>query len=151
MNVRDWLHVEDHCRGIELSLQKGQPGETYNIGGGAELANYTVIDMICRSVDDAFTRDPKLAEHFPNAPAARGESSDTLKTYVSDRPGHDRRYAIDERKIRVELGYEPARTFEEGLASTIAWYLDNQSWWRAVLDGSYQTWIDRNYEGRTAA
>ena len=151
MNVRDWLHVEDHCHGIELVLEKGQAGDTYNIGGGEELPNHTVIDAICQAVDDAFASELGLSDRFPEAPAARGISSGSLKTYIADRPGHDRRYAIDERKIRDDLGYRPGRTFQEGLASTVAWYLDNEVWWRSVLDGSYQYWIDRNYEGRSAA
>jgi dTDP-glucose 4,6-dehydratase len=130
MNVRDWLHVDDHCRGLELALLGGRVGETYNIGGGAALTNQAVIDLICEGVDRAFRLDPQLARRFPNAPAAAGESSARLKTYVADRPGHDRRYAIDAAKISRELGYRPARGFEEGLASTIAWYLDNESWWR---------------------
>jgi dTDP-glucose 4,6-dehydratase len=149
MNVRDWLHVEDHCRGIELALAKGRPGETYNIGGGAELPNIQVIETICASVDAAFARDPALAERFPGAPAAKGERSDTLKTYVTDRLGHDRRYAIDETRARAELGYAASRDFAEGLAATIAWYLANEPWWRAVMDGSYRQWIDLNYGARS--
>jgi dTDP-glucose 4,6-dehydratase len=150
MNVRDWLHVEDHVRGIELVLDGGRIGETYNIGGGEELPNIGVIEAICAAVDGAFAADESLAARFPDAPASRGEPSASLKTYVTDRPGHDRRYAIDETKIRGELGYSPARDFREGLAATIAWYLANEGWWRAVMDGSYRTWIDRNYSGRSA-
>ena len=145
MNVRDWLHVADHCRGIELVLEKGRPGETYNVGGGEELPNIRVVDAICSGVDEAFAADPSLADRFPDAPAARGSRSETLKTYVVDRLGHDRRYAIDETKIRSELGYAPARNFREGLAETLAWYLANENWWRGVMDGSYREWIDRNY------
>jgi dTDP-glucose 4,6-dehydratase len=145
MNVRDWLHVEDHCRGIALVLEGGAAGETYNIGGGAELPNLEVIGAICAGVDAAFERDPALAERFPEAPAAKGARSDTLMTYVADRAGHDRRYAIDESKIRDRLGYRPARGFAEGLSATIAWYLANEPWWRSVMDGSYRDWIGRNY------
>jgi dTDP-glucose 4,6-dehydratase len=144
-NVRDWLHVADHCRGIELALTGGRAGETYNIGGGEELPNMTVIDAICASVDAAFARDPDLAQRFPHSPAARGEASASLKTFVTDRKGHDRRYAIDESKIRDELGYRPARDFKEGFAETLAWYLANEGWWRAVMDGSYRAWIETNY------
>jgi dTDP-glucose 4,6-dehydratase len=139
MNVRDWLHVEDHCAGIALVLDKGAVGETYNIGGGEELPNLAVIEAVCAGVDRAFAADPGLAARFPDAPAARGIASESLKTFVTDRPGHDRRYAIDERKIREALGYAPGRRFAAGLAETIAWYLDNESWWRAVLDGSYRS------------
>lgn len=148
MNVRDWLHVEDHVQGIERVLRGGRPGETYNIGGGAELPNIAVIDAICAGIDSAFARDPALRVRFPDAPAASGAASASLKSHVTDRLGHDRRYAIDETRIRAELGYAPARTFEEGLAETLSWYLANEPWWRAVMDGSYRRWIDRNYAGR---
>ncbi|HEY0149557.1 MAG TPA: dTDP-glucose 4,6-dehydratase [Allosphingosinicella sp.] len=129
MNVRDWLHVDDHCRAIELVLQRGRIGETYNIGGGAELANHALTDLICEEVDAAFAAQPELAARFPNAPAARGIGSATLKRFVADRPGHDRRYAIDFGKIGAELGYRPARRFTEELARTAAWYIDNDNWW----------------------
>jgi len=133
MNVRDWLHVEDHCNGIEKVLLHGKPGETYNIGGGQELPNLHVIEEICATVDRAFAADSSLAARFPDAPAASGKTSDTLKTYVTDRAGHDRRYAIDETKARTELGYAPRRTFAEGFAQTLAWYLGNEGWWRPLL------------------
>jgi dTDP-glucose 4,6-dehydratase len=134
MNVRDWLHVEDHCRGIELVIQKGRVGETYNIGGGQELPNLEVIEEICRTVDAAFQVDPSLCRRFPHAPAANGGKSETLKTFVTDRLGHDRRYAIDETKVRSELGYCPVRTFAEGFAETMAWYLANEAWWRPLAE-----------------
>jgi dTDP-glucose 4,6-dehydratase len=133
MNVRDWLHVEDHCRGIDAVIKKGRIGETYNIGGGQELPNIEVIDKICAILDTAFANDSALAARFPNAPAARGERSASLKTYVTDRKGHDRRYAIDETKAREELGYRASRTFEEGFAQTLQWYLQNQGWWEALI------------------
>jgi dTDP-glucose 4,6-dehydratase len=133
MNVRDWLHVEDHCRGIEACLLRGQPGETYNIGGGAELPNMTVIDTICAEVDRAFAEVDGLAEAFPDAPPARGEATQTLKTFVTDRAGHDRRYAIDETKARAELAYAPEHTFEDGMRQTLRWYLHNQQWWRPLI------------------
>ena len=133
MNVRDWLHVEDHCRGIEACLVRGQPGETYNIGGGAELPNMEVINAICREVDRAFDEVEGLADRYPDAPAAQGEKSVTLKAFVTDRAGHDRRYAIDETKARVELGYSAQHGFEEGLRQTLRWYLDNEKWWRPLL------------------
>lgn len=134
MNVRDWLHVEDHCRGIEACLEKGVPGETYNIGGGAELPNMEVIDAICREVDLAFEEVDGLAERYPDAPAAKGRKSDTLKTFVTDRAGHDRRYAIDETKARAELGYAATRTFDEGLRQTLRWYLKNEKWWKPLAN-----------------
>lgn len=138
MNVRDWLHVEDHCRGIELVLQHGRVGETYNIGGGEELPNLAVIDTLCAAVDAAFARDPGLCQRFPDAPAAHGAASASLKSFVADRKGHDRRYAIDQSKIRDELGYAANRRFGEGIAEVLDWYLANEQWWRAVIDGSYR-------------
>ena len=145
MQIRDWLHVEDHCRGIEATLLKGRVGETYNIGGGAELPNLTVIETLCAAVDAAFAADPGLAARFPDSPAAKGLPTASLKTFVTDRPGHDRRYAIDETKARAELGYAPARTFDQGFAETLGWYLANEGWWRAVIDGSYRDWVVTNY------
>ncbi|EDL49312.1 dTDP-glucose 4,6-dehydratase [Erythrobacter sp. SD-21] len=133
MNVRDWLHVDDHCRGIDLVLKRGCIGETYNIGGGVELPNLELIDRLCGVVDDAFATSPELAELFPEAPAARGEPTTSLKIFVDDRAGHDRRYAIDERKARAELGYQPKTDFDAGLRSTLVWYLENESWWRRLL------------------
>ncbi len=139
MQVRDWLHVEDHCRGIMAVIDRGRPGETYNIGGGAELPNLAVIDTLCRTVDDAFAADPGLATRFPDAPAAHGLPTASLKRFVTDRPGHDRRYAIDCGKAMAELGYAPAHDFATGFARTVAWYLANEPWWRAIRDGSYRS------------
>ncbi len=133
MNVRDWLHVEDHCQGIAEVLDKGRAGETYNIGGGQELPNLAIIAEICRGVDAAFTRQPELSNRYPHAPAARGCETAELRTFVADRKGHDRRYAIDERKARAQLGYAPSRTFAQGLAATIDWYLANEDWWRRLM------------------
>lgn len=129
MNARDWLYVDDHCRAIDMVLASGRPGETYNVGGGEELPNMTVVETICDAVDAAFAADPALAARFPNAPAARGESSRTLKTFVTDRLGHDRRYAIDDRKIVAELGYRAETSFTNGMKRTIDWLIANQHWW----------------------
>jgi dTDP-glucose 4,6-dehydratase len=126
LNVRDWLHVSDHCRAIELVLQKGRVGEVYNIGGGEELSNLMVIDTICAMVDEAFERNSTLKVRFPNSPYARGLSTNSLKTYVKDRAGHDRRYAIDDRKIRGELAYAEKVKFLQGLEDTLDWYLINE-------------------------
>jgi len=134
MNVRDWLHVEDHCRAIELVLEKGRIGETYNIGGGAEMPNLELVRELCNWVDEAFAADEGLAERFPFAPPARGERSALLQRFVEDRQGHDWRYAIDCTKARDELGYEPRRTFAEGLAETLTWYLQNEEWWVPLLE-----------------
>jgi dTDP-glucose 4,6-dehydratase len=137
-NVRDWLHVNDHCRGIELALARGEPGEVYNIGGGAEAENISLVRGLCALVDAAFARDPRLAARFPHSPPALGAKSDSLIAFVKDRAGHDRRYAIDCSKAMRELGYEARYTLDRGLEETVAWYLDNEAWWGAVLDGSYQ-------------
>ena len=129
MNVRDWLHVDDHCRAIDLVLGGGRVGETYNVGGGEELPNMTVIKTICSTVDALFASDAGLAARFPHAPAAQGRATDTLIAYVTDRAGHDRRYAIDCRKLEAELGYAPAYDFAGGLAATIRWYVNYPGWW----------------------
>ncbi|MEY5031553.1 MAG: dTDP-glucose 4,6-dehydratase [Planctomycetota bacterium] len=148
MNVRDWLHVDDHCRGIALALEKGRPGEVYNIGGENERPNIEIVQRITAAVDGAFAADRSLATRFPSSPAARGEPCWSLVTYVKDRPGHDRRYAIDPTKARKELAYRPHETFESGLAKTVSWYLANERWWRAVMDGTYRQWIEHNYAAR---
>jgi dTDP-glucose 4,6-dehydratase len=134
LNVRDWLHVDDHCRGIELILERGRAGETYNIGGGQELPNIEVIDEICRCIDDAFARDRSLQKCFPSAPAASGNPTSTLKSFVEDRKGHDRRYAIDESKIKTELDYIAIWKFRDGIRQTVQWYLSNETWWRRSIN-----------------
>jgi dTDP-glucose 4,6-dehydratase len=146
-NVRDWLDVADHCRAIELILGGGRPGETYNVGGGSELANLDLVGRLCGAVDDVFAADPTLGARFPNAPAGRGQASASLVTHVPDRLGHDRRYAIDDAKIRTELGYAPARDFASSLAGTLRWYLDNEAWWRAAMSGAHEAWLETNYGG----
>jgi dTDP-glucose 4,6-dehydratase len=145
LNVRDWLYVEDHCRALEQVLLRGRVGETYNVGGWGERTNLDVVRLLCRVLDEAFTADSGLAGRFPRCPAAQGRETASLLTFVADRPGHDRRYAIDARKIEAELGFRPAETFESGLRRTIHWYLDHEPWWRATMDGSYATWIQRWY------
>ena len=137
-NVRDWLHVHDHCRGIELVLEHGEPGEVYNIGGGVESENLPLVQRLCELVDRAFAAAPELAKRFPGAPAAHGTASSSLISFVKDRRGHDRRYAIDCSKARREVGYQASHTLEQGLKETVDWYLVNEDWWRAVLDGSYR-------------
>lgn len=139
-NIRDWLYVEDHVRGIELILEKGKVGEVYNIGGNNEWANIDIVKLICQLLDQAFAMDPSLAARFPHAPASLGQKSETLITYVQDRPGHDRRYAIDASKINGTLGYNPSQTFETGIRATIAWYLAHKEWWASVIEGSYRQW-----------
>ncbi len=144
-NVRDWLHVSDHCRGIELILERGRPGEVYNIGGGAESENLALVQTLCAVADAAFRARKDLATRFPEAPAARGQASASLIRFVKDRPGHDRRYAIDCGKIERELGYRAEVTLAHGLHETFDWYLAHEWWWRAVMDGSYQRWIETHY------
>ncbi len=139
LNARDWLHVDDHCFAIDLVLTGGRPGETYNVGGGEELPNLRVVDAICDAVDAAFALESDLAKRFPLAPAANGGSSHELRKFVTDRAGHDRRYAIDERKIAGELGYAPRRKFDEALTDTVNWYLANEIWWQSILDGTYRS------------
>jgi len=131
-NVRDWLHVEDHCAGLRLVLERGRPGEKYNIGGGGERTNLQVVDRLC----DALEHHRPAADN-PALAAAGVSRYDALKTFVAERPGHDRRYAIDAEKIRRELGWTPRRTFEEGLDATVRWYLDHREWCGAVQAGQY--------------
>jgi dTDP-glucose 4,6-dehydratase len=144
-NVRDWLHVSDHCRGIAAVIERGRPGETYNLGGRAESENLTLVRALCSAADEVFREDASLAKRFPAAPPARGQPSASLITMVRDRPGHDRRYAIDCTKAENELGFRCEMSLEQGLRATLRWYLDNEAWWRAVIDGSYREWIARQY------
>jgi dTDP-glucose 4,6-dehydratase len=132
-NIRDWLYVEDHCRGIELVLEKGEVGEVYNIGGNNEWSNLAIVKLLCEQLDARFAADPALAERFPLAPGATKRSATELIEFVEDRAGHDWRYAIDASKIMSELGYLPRESFETGLKRTLDWYLDNEDWWRPLL------------------
>jgi len=125
-NVRDWLYVGDHCSAIDLILHNGRPGEVYNVGGHNERTNLQVVKTILRLLD----------------------KPESLISYVTDRPGHDLRYAIDPRKIESELGWTPATSFDEGIKLTIQWYLDNQRWWKDIISGEYQGYFERMYEGR---
>jgi dTDP-glucose 4,6-dehydratase len=146
LNVRDWLYVEDHCRAIDRVLEAGRIGETYNVGGRNECTNIDIVRLLCRLVDDAFAAAPELAERFPRSPAAGGRPSEGLITFVKDRPGHDRRYAIDATKIERELNFFPQESFETGIGKTLRWYLEHESWWRAVMDGSYRDWVRQQYD-----
>lgn len=125
--IRDWLYVDDHARGLLTVLETGELGETYNIGGWNEMQNIDVVKMICGLLDEMVTEKPAGVERFED-----------LITYVQDRPGHDVRYAIDAGKIDRELGWKPAENFESGIRKTVRWYLDNPAWWQRVLDGSYR-------------
>jgi len=133
--IRDWLYVSDHCAAIRRVLADGRLGETYNIGGWNEKANLDVVHTLCDILDEL---EPKSA----------GGSYREQITYVTDRPGHDRRYAIDARKIERELGWKPAETFETGIRKTVQWYLDNDEWVRDVQSGAYLNWLEKNYSDR---
>jgi dTDP-glucose 4,6-dehydratase len=152
-HIRDWLYSEDHCRGIERVLIRGRVGEAYNLGGENELLNLEIVRLICRLIDEVFGTDPALAERFPAAPPSRGEKSEKLITFVADRPGHDLRYSIDPTKARTELGFRARVKFLSGLGKTLAWYLANEEWWRAVMDGRYRAWRAKHYgdDGAPAA
>ena len=150
-NVRDWLYVTDHCRAIERVLLDGRVGETYNVGGGNEWRNLDLVQLLCRMLDEAFAADSTLAARFPASPAAKGRPISGLVTLVKDRPGHDRRYAVDTAKIDRELGFTPRESFETGLGKTVTWYLAHEAWWRGVMDGSYRDWVRRQYGERPGA
>ena len=136
--VRDWLYVDDHNRGIELIIKKGRHGETYNIGGNNEWANIDVVNLLCELIDSRFSADKELLQRFPSSPCAKGRSAKSLITFATDRPGHDRRYAIDASKISAELGYNPVEHFDSGLNKTVDWYLSSTQWWESIQDGSYR-------------
>jgi dTDP-glucose 4,6-dehydratase len=138
LQIRDWLYVDDHSRGIDLVINKGEPGETYNVGGNNEWTNIDVVKLLCQLVDGFFATDEELRVRFPLCPATKGKASTSLITYVTDRPGHDTRYAINAQKIMSQLGYEPKVGFADGLTRTVQWYLDNQQWWQKIQDGTYK-------------
>lgn len=136
LQIRDWLYVQDHCSAIRRVLEAGKVGETYNIGGWNEQANINIVRIICQLLDEM-------------RPRADGKSYAEQISYVKDRPGHDRRYAIDATKIANELGWKPQETFETGIRRTVLWYLDNSDWVRNVQTGAYRQWLDMQYGDRT--
>ena len=146
LQVRDWLHVEDHCAAISLALEHGKPGAVYNIGGNSETTNIEVVRMLCALLDGYLAGRADLRRTYPAAPAASGKQAIGLITHVRDRPGHDRRYAIDFKKAARELGYAPARDFAAGLRATIDWYIANPGWWQALMGRDYAAWIKKNYQ-----
>lgn len=133
MHRRDWLHVEDHCRGIDLVLERGKVGECYNIGGGKEVANLDLVRALSARVDARFEESVALRTRYPDSPAATGKKTERLIAFVADRPGHDRRYALDWSRALEELQYLPSRDLEHGLDQTVDWYLANEEWWRPLL------------------
>ncbi|MGC9456447.1 MAG: dTDP-glucose 4,6-dehydratase [Halothiobacillaceae bacterium] len=133
LNVRDWLHVSDHCRGIEKILSHGQVGEVYNIGGNQERTNREIIDTLCRIVDGLFADNPELARRYPDAWPARGQSCQEAVTFVDDRPGHDRRYAIDATRMSEELGFVASGGFDDHVLDTLTWFVENKPWWTARM------------------
>jgi dTDP-glucose 4,6-dehydratase len=134
-NVRDWLFVTDHCEAIIKVLEKGKPGETYNIGGNSEMQNIEIVHLLCDLLDDRLKR-------------SGNNVSRNLITFVTDRPGHDQRYAIDATKIRNELGWKPRYKFENAIEKTVDWYLNNTKWVDSVRSGEYRKWVEKNYECR---
>ena len=138
MQVRDWLYVRDHCSAIRRVLEAGRLGETYNVGGWNEKPNIEIVNTVCALLDEL-------------RPRADGQSYKTQITYVTDRPGHDRRYAIDARKIERELGWKPAETFDTGIRKTVQWYLDNPEWVAQVQSGAYREWVQKQYQADPAA
>ena len=133
--IRDWLYVKDHCSAIRCVLEKGRLGEVYNVGGWNEKANLDIVHIVCALLDEL-------------RPRSDGKGYAAQITFVTDRPGHDRRYAIDARQIERELGWKPAETFETGIRKTVQWYLDNQDWVNNVLSGNYRQWVEKNYAER---
>jgi len=150
-NIRDWLYVRDHCHGIERVLEQGSAGGYYNIGGNNEWSNIELVQKLCNLMDGLFEADSALGRRFPSAPPARREACASLISFVDDRPGHDFRYALDISKSAADLGYAPRESFETALRETIEWYLENERWWRPLLDRNYLLWIERQYGVRAGA
>jgi len=149
LNIRDWLYVEDHCRGIDLILKKGRIGETYNIGGNCEKTNLEVVNTLCSILDELKPLSPSSVSNISSQSSVlspqSSKSYSSLLTYVKDRPGHDRRYAIDAGKIMSELDYRPVESFESGMRKTVEWYLKNLEWCKSVMGEDYQKWLQQNY------
>jgi len=145
LQIRDWLHVQDHCEAISAALKNGNPGSVYNVGGNSETANIDLVRTLCGLVDARLREQPELQRDFPAAPVFSGKNAVELITHVRDRPGHDRRYAIDYAKAARELGYAPAMSLKSGLAATVDWYLHNIPWWQALMSRDYADWLQRNY------
>jgi dTDP-glucose 4,6-dehydratase len=149
-NVRDWLHVSDHCRAIDLILQQGVPGERYNIGGNSASKNLALVQLICAIADETFRKERSLRSKFPHSPAAMGACTAALIKFVPDRPGHERRHVIDCGKIASDLGFRARVSLESGLRDTFDWYVQNDWWLQRVMDRSYQEWIREHYDAGVA-
>jgi dTDP-glucose 4,6-dehydratase len=145
MNVRDWLYVGDHCRALLEVLRRGEIGRTYNIGGGAERTNKDVVQDICDLIGERIASDAAMRARFPACPGAKSKSCASLITRVADRPGHDRRYAINGEFLMQELGIGPQENFQSGLKRTVDWYMENEAWWRRALSSDFNQWMRRNY------
>jgi dTDP-glucose 4,6-dehydratase len=145
LQVRDWLHVEDHCVAIALALKRGRSGEVYNIGGDSETTNIEIVRTLCALVDESLSERADIRAAFPASPAVGGKPALQLITHVRDRLGHDRRYAINFAKANAELGYAPARDLATGLRATLDWYLASTRWWQALLGRDYADWLEKNY------
>jgi dTDP-glucose 4,6-dehydratase len=145
LQIRDWLHVQDHCAAISLALTRGKAGEVYNVGGNSETTNIEIVRTLCALVDESLAKDAGLRSAFPASPASSGGRAADLITHVRDRAGHDRRYAINYGKAQRELGYAPSRTLAIGLKATLDWYLANIGWWQALLGRDYADWLEKNY------
>jgi dTDP-glucose 4,6-dehydratase len=145
LQVRDWLHVEDHCAAIALALKRGKAGEVYNVGGNSETTNIEIVRTLCNLVDGCLSERSDLREAFPGSPAAQAKRAADLITHVRDRPGHDRRYAINYGKAERELGYAPARSLTQGLGGTLGWYIAHMGWWQALMGRDYAAWVQKNY------
>ncbi len=145
LQVRDWLHVEDHCVAIGLALTRGRSGEVYNVGGNSETTNIEIVRTLCGLTDACLAKRLDLRQAFPASPAVSGKRAADLITHVRDRPGHDRRYAIDYSKAARELSYAPARNLTQGLGATLEWYIDHLGWWQALMGRDYAAWVQKNY------
>jgi dTDP-glucose 4,6-dehydratase len=145
LQIRDWLYVEDHCAAIALALEKGDPGEMYNIGGNSETTNIQVVHTLCRLVDERLKAEPAYRNSFPGSPIYNAAQASQLISHVRDRPGHDRRYAINYSKAARDLGYSPGQDLKSGLVTTVDWYLRHMKWWQDLLGRDYSDWLRRNY------
>jgi dTDP-glucose 4,6-dehydratase len=145
LQIRDWLHVEDHCTAIAMALHKGGPGEIYNIGGSSETTNINIVRTLCALVDRRLREESTFQERFPGSPLFNGRKAVDLIAHIRDRAGHDRRYAINFSKATRELGYQPSRNLQEGLSATVDWYLQQTKWWQPLLGGDYADWMKKGY------